>query len=111
MSNDTQNRKKDLFLTIIIALVAIVDISLIFNDSVWGDEAYTMIMVKRSITDIVKVTATDVHRPLYYFISKIFTNIFGYSVPTVKLASITPLILTRVFIKVKSKKLFKEKTF
>ena len=59
----------------------------------------------------MKVTATDVHPPLYYFISKIFTMIFGYSVPVVKLVSITPLILTMIFIGIKAKKLFKENSF
>lgn len=100
--------KIDLLINILIASIAILYISLIFNDSLWGDEAYTMMMLKTSFVDIVKATAMDVHPPLYYFIAKIFTFVFGYSVSAVKIASITPVILTMFFVKSKAKKLFKE---
>lgn len=100
--------KIDLLINILIASIAILYISLIFNDSLWGDEAYTMMMLKTSFVDIVKATAMDVHPPLYYFIAKIFTFVFGYSVAAVKIASITPVILTMLFVKSKAKKLFKE---
>ncbi len=101
-------KKEDLMLNILIGCIAIIYISLIFNDSLWGDEAYTMVMLKKGFGDIIKATAMDVHPPLYYFIAKIFTLIFGYSVAVVKIASIIPVILTMLFVKSKAKKLFKK---
>lgn len=101
--------KKDILVFIIIIFTLIVNFSVSFNDSVWQDEAYTMNILRNDFAGIVKTTADDVHPPLYYFIAKIFTMCFGYSVPTVKLASIVPVILIMLFVWVKTKKLFPEK--
>lgn len=101
--------KNDIVIISIIAITFIVNISVIFNDSVWQDEAYTMNILRKDFINIVKTTAEDVHPPLYYFIAKIFTICFGYSVPVVKMASIVPVILTMIFVWLKSKKLFLEK--
>lgn len=101
--------KKDIVIFIIIIFTLIVNLSVSFNDSVWQDEAYTMNILRNDFVGIVKTTADDVHPPLYYFIAKIFTMCFGYSVPTVKLASIVPVILIMIFVWIKTKKLFPEK--
>ncbi len=102
---------KDAIIMILIIIFACVNISLIFNDSVWQDEAYTMDMIRGNIDEIISSTAEDVHPPLYYIIVKIFTMIFGYSVPIVKIVSIIPVILIMIFVALKSKKIFKEKYF
>ncbi|MCI8352328.1 MAG: hypothetical protein HFJ58_01705 [Clostridia bacterium] len=101
--------KKDIAIFIIIILTLVVSLTVSFNDSVWQDEAYTMNILRKDFVGIVRTTAEDVHPPLYYFIAKIFTMCFGYSVPTVKLASIVPVILIMLFVWIKTKKLFKEK--
>lgn len=101
-----KDKKIDWLIALLIAFVSIVYITLIFNDSVWGDEAYTMLMLKKDYVGIVKSTAADVHPPLYYFIAKLFTIIFGYSVTGVKIASVIPVILVMIFVQKKSKKIF-----
>ncbi len=101
-------KKSDLLINMLIVFITILYISLIFNDSLWADEAYTMYLLKMNFGDIVKATAMDVHPPLYYFIAKLFTIILGYSVTIVKLASIMPVVLTMLFVKNKAKKIFKE---
>ena len=53
----------NLVILIPIILVLLIFISLIFNDSTWGDEAYSMLMIKHSFIDIAKTTALDVHPP------------------------------------------------
>lgn len=74
--------------------------------NVWADEAYTFAMVRHSFADIWRITAADVHPPLYYFLVKIFTFPFGYSQYSVRLFSgicylLIPVIggwqLTRLF--------------
>lgn len=47
--------------------------------SFWYDEAYTIALVKYQFEDIWKITSTDVHPPLYYYILKGFIGIFGDS--------------------------------
>lgn len=69
-------------------------ISLIFNENVWTDEAYTIRLIrKNTLTQIIAGTADDVHPPLYYLMLKVFISIFGDSMITYKLFSIVPLIL------------------
>lgn len=49
------------------------------NRTFWYDEAYTIAIMKHSFSEIWKITATDVHPPLYYFMLKLFIGIFGDS--------------------------------
>ena len=37
---------------------------------IWHDEGYTAALVKQPIGDILSITITDVHPPLYYMISR-----------------------------------------
>ncbi|PXV62206.1 dolichyl-phosphate-mannose-protein mannosyltransferase [Dysgonomonas alginatilytica] len=57
------------------------------NRTFWYDEAYTIAIVQYSFSDIWKITAIDVHPPLYYFMLKIFTGIFGDSLFTMRIFS------------------------
>jgi uncharacterized membrane protein len=63
------------------------------NKSVWVDEAYSIALIRHSWKDIVTLTAGDVHPPLYYFILKVFSIIFGESVFVMKTVSIIPMVL------------------
>lgn len=90
--------KRQIFLLSITFLVLLINISLIFNDSVWYDEAYTMNLIRGDFGEILHGAMIDVHPPLYYFIVKTFTLIGGYSVPIAKLASILPFFLTCLLV-------------
>lgn len=103
-------KKIDLIVIALVIIVAITYISLIFNDSVWEDEAYTMLILKKNFGGILESVSVDVHPPLYYIIAKMFTIILENSVPIVKLASIIPVILVILFVNKKSKILLKENT-
>ncbi len=70
--------------------------SLIFNNNVWYDEAYSLAMIEHSFSDICAITAADVHPPLYYFGLKIFCMIFGNEIIFTKIFSIIPLILMMI---------------
>lgn len=103
--------KKKFILYSLIFLSAIVMISLVFNDAIYGDEGYTMWILKKDFIGMTIETAKDVHPPLYYYICKILTIIFGYSATVVRLASVIPAILTNIFIVQKSEKLFGKNSF
>lgn len=47
------------------------------NQSVWFDEAYSILLAKHSWTDIIRLTAQDVHPPFYYWLLKTWMMFFG----------------------------------
>lgn len=69
------------------AVAAVLFGVLSLRTNIWADEAYTFAMVRHSFADIWRITAADVHPPLYYFLVKIFTSPFGYSQYSVRLFS------------------------
>ncbi len=82
--------------------------SLIFNDNLVTDEAFTMQLLKGGIKDIITGTASDVHPPLYYLYAKVFYKIFGMNFQVQKFAAIIPMTLTFVVGAVSVKKYFNE---
>lgn len=59
----------------------------------WFDESYTLNIIKRSFYDIWDLTSRDVHPPLYYWMLKIFSFPFGYSVASARFFSLLPVLL------------------
>ena len=49
------------------------------RQSVWFDEAYSIMVAKRSASEIIRLSALDTHPPLYYLVLKIWANVFGWS--------------------------------
>lgn len=47
--------------------------------SIWFDEAFTAYLVRFDYLDIARYTATDVHPPLYYWVVKAWTSMWGTS--------------------------------
>ena len=45
--------------------------------SIWFDEAFSTYLVQFSFWDIARFTASDVHPPFYYWLLKIWSNLFG----------------------------------
>lgn len=63
------------------------------GDEIWFDEVFSVSIVKHSFSDIISFTAADVHPPLYYFILKLFTLVFGQRMSVYHLVSIIPFVL------------------
>jgi len=49
------------------------------QQSVWFDEAYSVLLAEHSWIDIVRLTAQDVHPPVYYGLLKVWMMVFGSS--------------------------------
>ena len=49
------------------------------KQSVWFDEAYSILLAKYSFREIITLTAQDVHPPAYYWLLKAWTMVFGDS--------------------------------
>jgi len=52
----------------------------IAHESLWFDESYTAALMNHSLKDIIEITSTDSHPPLYYLLLRIFSAVFGRSV-------------------------------
>lgn len=101
MQSLLKNRKVPLLYIIEILLFVFITI-LAFNPSIWADEVFSMDIIKRPYSEIIDFTASDVHPPLYYFILKIFVDIFSFSnisaIYVGKIVSIIPLALTVFYL-------------
>lgn len=76
---------------ILAAVVLALNFILIFDNVLWGDEAYAGRLVTLDIKGIFQVlTLEENHPPLYYLWLKLFAEIFGYSGPVYHLASYVP---------------------
>lgn len=64
------------------------------NTSVPYDDAYSVFIIKSSYVDIGKITAKDVHPPLYYWGLKTFSNLFGDSIFALRLFSMFGILAT-----------------
>lgn len=47
--------------------------------SVWFDEAYSIMLAKQSIGQLIHLTSVDTHPPLYYLLLKGWAGLFGWS--------------------------------
>lgn len=57
------------------------------------DETYTMALVQYSFKGIWRITSIDVHPPLYYFMLKIFTAVFGSGMTAARVFSLLGIAL------------------
>ena len=98
-------------ISIILAIMSLFVLGIIIiggtGRDIWYDEVFSMGMSVRSFSDIIRITAQDVHPPLYYFYLKIIHDITGFLTPYIametigKLASILPvagLLLTALLL-------------
>ena len=83
---------------------------LTIGKDVWTDETYTFALINHGFADIWRLTAADVHPPLYYFLLKLFLRLFGYSLTAAKVYSIIPYGLLIAIGGFQLRKLFCAKT-
>lgn len=95
---------------LILLLAAGLYLLISFRDAIWQDEAYTFAMVHHSFGDMWRITAADVHPPLYYLLVKPFTAVFGYSQFSGRLFSGIWYLALLAVSGIQLKKLFDEKT-
>lgn len=79
---------------IVFAILSLFSFSLIFNNNVWFDEAYTLSLIQHNYAEIIKILETDMHPPLYFISLKAFCEIFGYSIMATKIFSVIGYIAT-----------------
>ncbi len=69
------------FVWLVIAgsLVAMaISMSIGLMQSVWFDEAYSILLAKRPVGELLYLTSIDTHPPLYYLLLKLWGTVLGY---------------------------------
>lgn len=85
---------KEYFLHIFILVIgAVVFAGGCFQNSLWFDDAYTVGLVSNDLFDVIKWATFDVHPHLYYIMLKLFTIVFGSSLPVMRLFSAIGAVL------------------
>lgn len=79
---------------IIFSVLSLLSISLIFNNNLWFDEAYTLSLIQHNYAETIEILKSDMHPPLYFISLKFFCDIFGYSIIITKIFSVLGYIAT-----------------
>ena len=78
---------------ILAAAGSIIYLSLIFNNNLWMDEAFTAVLVRGSFMSMLRASMADTLPPLYNIILWAMTHLLGYRAPIMKLTSVLPMIM------------------
>jgi uncharacterized membrane protein len=73
---------KNHFIAVLIlgAIIAMaISLAVGLSQSVWFDEAYSIMLAKQPVSQIIHLTSVDTHPPLYYLLLSGWGNIFGWS--------------------------------
>ena len=96
---------KDKFKNILYYLIPLVILAIssicIFNDYIWADEAYSLVVANKSFENLIKSLLLDMHPPLYFSLLKVFITafspIFGNNqIIAGKFLSFIPIILITI---------------
>lgn len=75
-------------------LVVVLNFGLMFDNVVWGDEAYTCNAIRGSWGELFWIlTEEENHPPLHFAWMKLFAELFGYTVPVYHFASFVPFCI------------------
>lgn len=62
------------------------------HQSVWFDEAYSILLAKHSVSQLVRLTSLDTHPPLFYLLLKFWAYLFGWSELALRLMSVLSMV-------------------
>ena len=68
-----------LLLLLILALAAGLRFYNLGSQSLWSDEGNSAALASRSLAQIAQDAAQDIHPPLYYWLLRLWTSVFGLS--------------------------------
>ena len=79
---------------LIAALVVLLNVSLMFDNVLWGDECFSANTARKDMAGILQVMYFwDNHPPLHYYWLKMFGELFGHVGSVYHLASLTPFFI------------------
>jgi mannosyltransferase len=93
-------------LIIAAALFMTICMSIGLQQSVWFDEAYSIMLAKQPVDQLIHLTSIDTHPPLYYLLLKAWASLFGWSEPALRSLSVIAAGGAVVFAELLIKRLF-----
>ncbi len=94
MKRDIKYFLKEYFLHVLVVLVSgAIYLGGCFQNSLWFDDAYTVGLMNQDFLGVIKWATFDVHPHLYYVMLKIFTLVFGNSLPVMRIFSVIGAVL------------------
>ncbi|MCR5627562.1 MAG: glycosyltransferase family 39 protein [Lachnospiraceae bacterium] len=96
MNAKIEKRPPALFILCFLGVITY--ISLIFNNNLWVDEAFTACIVRRSFFDMLSATIADTLPPFYNVFAWCVTSVLGFNSVTLKLCSVIPMILLLLWL-------------
>ena len=85
---------------------AALSLSIGLNQSVWFDEAYSIMLAKQPAVQLVHLTALDTHPPFYYLLLKGWATLFGWSELALRSLSVLAAVLAVVFAGLTARRMF-----
>ena len=76
-----------------VAVCTVIYLSLVFNNNLWLDEAFSASIIRCGFMEMVSRTFADTLPPFYNFAAWGFTRIFGFSTISLKLFSVLPMMI------------------
>ena len=70
---------RNLPIAIILLVAALLRFHQLTRQSLWSDEGNSVALARRGFVEIARRTAFDIHPPLYYWLLKLWTAVFGES--------------------------------
>lgn len=91
-------KAKDMGIYMLSAAVFLVIGFKLINASIWVDEAFTLELIQHDYLEIISLTATDVHPPLYYLICKFGVSLFTQMCPNLNVMMIAKWVSYMPFV-------------
>lgn len=90
----SKSEKVQKYLLYLLAIIVVaLNVSLMFDNVVWGDEAFSANTAKNNLFGIMQILYyVDCHPPLHYIWTKLFGDVLGHTVPIYHLAALVPFI-------------------
>lgn len=88
--------RKNLLPYLFVVICTAIYVSLIFNENVWMDEAFSASIIRCGFGEMINRTIADTLPPFYNVSAWLFTNTFGFSTITLKIFSIVPMTLLMI---------------
>ncbi|MEI6850599.1 MAG: glycosyltransferase family 39 protein [Candidatus Saccharibacteria bacterium] len=100
--------KDNYILILILSAIIAMAISLTIGlaQSVWFDEAYSIMLAKQPVSEILRLTSLDTHPPLYYLLLSLWGNMFGWGEFALRSLSVLAMGGAVIFSGLLIKKLF-----
>ncbi len=98
--------RQNLILLISSLIGSIIYISLIFNNNLWVDEAFTASLVRGDLSEVWTATVADTLPPFYNLFTKMITILLGYSAPSMKFSSVLAAVLVLFYGSFQIKRLY-----